>query len=120
MATTAFPVNPTLTAIAMVYRNPAQNLIADLVLPRVPTAKKFVWTNYDAAQGFTVPQTLIGRKSLPSEVDFQGQLVNDECRDYGLDDIIPNDEIVAWESMAKPARGGPPNPLDVSTMLTAG
>jgi hypothetical protein len=72
MATTAFPVNPKLTAIAMVYSNPATALIADEVMPRVPTAKKFVWSNYDVAQGYTVPQTLVGRKSVPTEVDFTG------------------------------------------------
>lgn len=120
MATTAFPVNPTLTAIAMVYQNPAVNLVADDVLPRIPTAKKFAWTNYDVAQGFTVPQTLVGRKSLPSEVEFSGTLVNDEVLDYALDDVVPNDEIEAWDAQAKPERGGPPNPLDVSTMLTTG
>lgn len=118
MATTAYPVNPTLTAIAMVYSNPAVALIADDVLPRVPTAKKFVWSQYDVAQGYTVPQTLVGRKSTPTEVDFTGSLVNDEVLDYGLDDVVPNDEIEAWDSMIKPERGGPPNPLDISTMLT--
>ena len=41
MATTAFPINPVLTAIAMVYSNPAIALIADEVMPRTPTAKKF-------------------------------------------------------------------------------
>lgn len=120
MATTAFPVNPTLTAIAMVYQNPAVSLVADEVMPRIPTAKKFAWSNFDVAQGFTVPQTLVGRKSLPSEVDFSGVLVNDECADYGLDDVVPNDEIEAWNSQIKPERGGPPNPLDISTMLTTG
>jgi hypothetical protein len=118
MATTAFPINPTLTAIAMVYSNPATALIADEVMPRISTAKKFAWSNYDVAQGFTVPQTLVGRKSVPTEVDFTGTLVNDEVLDYGLDDIVPNDEIEAFNSQVKPTRGGPVNPLDVSTMLT--
>ncbi len=118
MATTAFPVNPTLTAIAMVYANPAVALVADEVMPRTPTAKKFVWSNYDVSQGYSVPQTLVGRKSVPTEVDFTGTLVNDETLDYGLDDIVPNDEIEAFNSMIKPASGGPINPLAISTMLT--
>ena len=41
MPTTAFAVNPQLTAIAMAYRNQAISFIADEVLPRVQTAKKF-------------------------------------------------------------------------------
>lgn len=118
MATTAFPVNPTLTAIAMVYANPAIALVADEVMPRTPTAKKFVWSSYDVAQGYTVPQTLVGRKSVPAEVDFTGALVNDEVLDYGLDDIVPNDEVEAFNSMIKPASGGPIDPLSISAMLT--
>lgn len=118
MSTTAFPINPVLTAIAMVYSNPAVSLIADEVLPRTPTAKKFVWSSYDVGQGYTVPQTLVGRKSLPSEVDFTGTLINDEVADYGLDDVVPNDEIEAFASMLKPASGGPVDPLVISTMLT--
>ena len=118
MATTAFPINPKLTAIAMVYSNPAQALIADAVLPRTPVAKKFAWSNYDVGQGYTIPQTLVGRKSVPTEVDFSGTLVNDEVRDYALDDVVPNDEQQAWQDMIKPERGGPISPIEISTMLT--
>ena len=116
MTTTAFPVNPQLTAIAMADRNPAVSLIADKVLPRVLTAKKFNYTVYDAAQGYTIPSTLVGRKSEPTQVDFQGTAVNDEVLDYGLDDIIPNDEIEAFAAMPKPATGGPMSPETASTM----
>lgn len=113
--TTAFPVNAELTAIAIGYKNPEADLIADQVLPRVPTAKKFVYTKYDAAQGYTIPNTLVGRKSEPTMVDFGGTAINDECVDYGLDDLVPNDEIAAWEAMTE--RGMIPNPKAVSTML---
>jgi hypothetical protein len=116
MSTTAFPVNPQLTAIAMAYRNPAVSLIADDVLPRVPVAKKFTWTSYDPAQGYTVPRTLVGRKSEPTQVDFNGTAINDETQDYGLDDIVPNDEVEAFNAMPKPASGGPIDPVQISTM----
>ena len=118
--TTAFPVNPELTAIAIAYKNPDEQLIADLVLPRVPTPKKFKYTVYDEASGFTVPDTKVGRRSEPNMVDFGGTDVTAETLDYGLDDLIPNDEIQAWESMAKPATGGPINPMDFSTMMLTG
>ena len=113
--TTAFPVNPELTAVAIGYKNPEADLIADQVLPRVPTAKKFVYTKYNAEQGYTIPSTLVGRKSEPTMVDFGGTSINDECVDYGLDDLVPNDEIAAWEAMTE--RGMIPNPRAVSTML---
>lgn len=120
MANNTFPINPELTAIAMAYRNPAVALIADKVLPRVPVAKKFNYTTYSAEQGYTVPDTKVGRKSQPNEVDFQGSLVPAETVDWGLDDIVPIDEIQAWEAMMKPATGGPLSPVVISTMFLEG
>lgn len=117
MSTTAFPVNPQLTAIAIGYKNPEADMIAERVLPEVPTAKKFKYTTYGAAQAFTVPDTKVGRKSEPNMVDFGGTDVTAEVLDYGLDDLVPNDEIAAWEAMDKPKSGGPLNPIDVATML---
>lgn len=118
--TTAFPVNPELSAIAIAYQNPDSALIADKVLPRVPTAKKFKYTKYTVEQGYTVPDTKVGRKSEPNMVDFGGTDVTDECVDYGLDDLIPNDEVAAFESMPKPASGGPVSPAALSTMMMTG
>lgn len=117
MATTPFPVNPELTAIAIGYRNTEDSLIADDVLPRVPVPKKFQWTKYDQSQGYTVPDTKVGRKSEPTMVDFGGTLVPDEVQDYGLDDLVPNDDVLAWEDMPKPPSGGSVNPLALSTMM---
>ncbi len=115
MATTAFPVNPTLTAIAIAYRNPDVSLIADRVLPRMPTGKKFTYTRYSREQAYTIPDTKVGRKSEPTMVDFGGVPVNGECLDYGLDDILPIDEIDAFAAM--PKAPGTPGPMDVSTMM---
>lgn len=119
MATTAFPLNPELTAIAIGYRNRDIDLVADQVLPRVTRlAKRFAWTRYSAADAYTVPPTRVGRKSTPTEVDFGGERVEAECIDYGLDDIVPNDETEAWAAMSKPA--GAVSPLAKSTSLTTG
>lgn len=120
MATVAFPVNPELTAIAIAFQNPDAALIADRVLPRVPTPKKFTWTSYTVAQGYTVPDTKVGRKSEPNMVDFGGTLNTGETLDYGLDDLVPNDEVQAWESMPKPSTGGPVSPQALSTMMLTG
>ena len=120
MSTSAFPINPELTAISIAFKNDASQLIADQVLPRIPVPKKFVYTSYTPSQGYTVPNTQMGRKSEPNMVDFGGTLVNVECVDYGLDDLVPNDEVQAWESMPKPSTGGPVNPLQLSTMMLTG
>lgn len=120
MSTTAFPVNAELTAIAIAYQNPDAALIADRVLPRVPVPKKFKYTTYTTEQGYTVPDTKVGRKSEPNMVDFGGTDVTAECQDYGLDDLVPNDEVAAYEAMPKPASGGPVSPQALSTMMLTG
>jgi hypothetical protein len=120
MATTAYPVNAELTAIAIGYRNPDEHLIADMVLPRVGTTKKFKWTEYPTADAYTVPPTLVARRSEPTVVEFGGTERTDETFDYGLDDIIPNDEVQAWRDMPKPAMGGPVSPMARSTELITG
>ena len=95
MAVRPFPISATLTAIALAYRNPDVVLIADDVLPRTPTSQEFKYLLYDLAQGFTVPETLVGRKSVPNEVDFKASEVIDKVLDYGLDDLVPNEDIEA-------------------------
>lgn len=88
-----FPVDARLTAIALAYRNPDITLIADEVLPRTPTDAEFKWMKWDLAQGYTVPDTKVGRKSMPNEVEFKGDEVQDKVEDHGLDDIVPNSDI---------------------------
>ncbi|SFF13446.1 hypothetical protein [Nitrosomonas sp. Nm166] len=88
-----FPVDPRLTAIAIAYRNPDIALIADDVLPRTPTDAEFKYLLFDKGQGFTVPDAKVGRKSMPNEVEFSATEVQDKVVDYGLDDIVPNEDI---------------------------
>lgn len=119
MAQTEFPMNPALTAIAVGYKNPDVALIADQVMPRVSVQTKlFAHTQYNKADAYTVPDTRVGRKSEPTQVDFGGTLVQAACLDYGLDDLVPNDEITQWESMPKPA--GAVSPQAKSTSLMTG
>lgn len=120
MATTAFQINPQLTAVAIGYSNPDYTLIADKVLPRVRTAKQFRYTTYSLAEAFSVPPTRVGRKSAPTQFDFSGTLVNDECLDWGLDSPVPIDEIQAWQDMARPSSGGPVSPEVKVTKLLKG
>lgn len=116
MSTTAFPLNAQLTAVAIGYKNRDLDLIADKVLPRIPTAKIFKYTKYSQADAYTVPATRVGRKSEPTMVDFGGTTVQDECFDWGLDDLIPNDEMEAWAAMQKPAGAVSPEAKSVSLM----
>lgn len=115
-----FTINPALTAIAVGYKNPDAALIADQVLPRVPTAETFNYTVYDTAQAYTLPPTEVGRRSSPNIVTFGGTSVTDTVKDYGLDDPIPQRDIEAFASMPKPATGGPIDPMQLSTMMLSG
>lgn len=94
-ATRPFPINPQMTAVALAYRNPDIALIADDVLPRTPTAQEFKYLKYNLADGFTVPEARVGRKSMPNEIDFSATEILDKVLDFGLDDIIPNEDIEA-------------------------
>lgn len=93
MATRPFPVDARLTAIALAYRNPDIALIADEVLPLTPTGAEFKWLLYNLAQGFTVPDTKVGRKSFPTEVEFAATEQQDKVVDHALGDFIPNEDI---------------------------
>lgn len=88
-----FPMDPALTAIAMSYKN--QAMIADLVLPRVTVGKReFKYLKYDMAEGFTVPDTRVGRKSRPNKVEVSATDKTASVEDYGLDDDVPQDDIL--------------------------
>lgn len=114
---TAFPLNPELTAIAIGYRNRDVDLIADRVLPRIQVAKRFAYTVYHQADAYTVPNTLVGRRSEPTMVEFGGSLTTEECVDFGLDDLVPHEETEAYEAMGA---GPAASPLARSTQLLAG
>lgn len=87
-----FPIDPVQTAIAIAYKNAA--MIADEVLPRVPVAKKlFKYRLHNLADGFTLPDTKVGRTSQPNQVEFGFTDTPDSTNDYGLDNPIPNDDI---------------------------
>lgn len=92
LATTPFPVQPELTAVAIAYRN--QKLIADGVFPYLPVGSTtFKYLKHTAAEGFTIPDTKVGRKGAPNEVEFSATEVETKTEDYGLDDPVPQHDI---------------------------
>lgn len=92
MPNAPFPIQPELTAIAIGYRN--TRLIADSVLPRVPVGKQdFKYLTYNLADGFTVPDTKVGRKGQVNEVEFSATESTASTDDYGLEDPIPQADI---------------------------
>jgi hypothetical protein len=93
-----FPYDPVRTAIALAYTN--RRFIADLVLPRTPVpGREFTWMQFNRDEMFTVRETLVGRKGQPNEVEFGATSVAASVRDYGMDDVVPNEDLDAGRLM---------------------
>lgn len=96
-----FPIQEHLTQITLAYRN--AGLIADRVLPRVSVGKQlFQWMKYAKEERFTVPNTEVGRKSMPNEVEFGATEETSSTRDHALDDLIPYADIDNADSRHDP------------------
>ena len=92
--TAPFPVDSRLQGIALAYRNPTQSFIADKIMPRTPVAtKSFKYLEFDSEQHFSLPDTKVGRKSEPTVVEYVANEKSATVLDYGLDDIVPIDDI---------------------------
>ena len=112
----AFVINPELTAIAVAYTN--RRMIADEVLPRIAPigTRAFKYRRFPIGEGFTVPETAVGRRGAPNVVEFGGSLEDGSVADYGLEDEIPQDDI---DQAGQPNQGNVPSPQARSTeMLT--
>lgn len=89
-----FILTPELTAVAIAYKN--KTMIADQVLPRVPVgSRSFKYLAYPIGESFTIPDTKVGRKGKPNQVEFSATEQTASVDDYALDDAIPNDDIEA-------------------------
>lgn len=99
-----FPYDEQRTAIALAYTN--RRYVADEVLPRTPVpAREFEWMLHNRSEMFTVPETMVGRKGQPNEVEFGATSQAASVRDYGLDDLVPNEDVDAGRLMNYDAVG---------------
>lgn len=118
MAAQPFVIVPSLAAIAVAYRQ--AQLIADLVLPRVPVATQtFRYLKYGAADMFQSPDTLVGRKGAPNQIDFSSSEVSATVQDHGLDIAVPNADMLAWQQAQQAGAGyvSAANPQERATRL---
>ena len=112
-----FVIVPSLTAIAVSYTQ--KNLIADQVLPRVPVdTQAFRYVKYALNDAFKTPDTLVGRKSAPNQLDWGSAEVTDMVQDQGLDTPVPNADIMAWNT-ARAAGAGFVSQVDPLSNATA-
>ncbi len=116
MSQAPFVVQPRLMALTLLYRN--ARYIADLVFPRVPVdSQQFKWSKYTLGDSFTIPDTRVGRKSKPNEIDWTATEVSDATTDYALDDLIPNADVQSANATQAVQGVKPIDPERRSTLL---
>jgi hypothetical protein len=116
MSQAPFVVQPQLTAIALTYRN--QRLIADDVLPRVPVdSDVFKYSLFNMADGFTVPDSRVGRKSAVNQIDWTATEQTAATQDFALEDPIPMADIRRAQAARAVAGVMPIDPEARSTLL---
>lgn len=99
-----FVISPVLSAVAVAYKN--GQMIADSVLPRVPvSAENFKYHSYPIGEFFSPPDTKVGRKGQPNQVEFTCTEITDSTQDHGLDDPVPHKDV-----MSAAAQPGMPDP----------
>ncbi len=102
-----FTINPTLSAIAIAYRN--TRLIGRSILPLIAAVgtKEFRYTSYPKEDAFTLPDTRVGRRGRPNVVEAGGVELTATALDYGLEDEIPQDDIDQASAAGNAALAGP-------------
>jgi len=107
MVTTPFAITPALVAITIAYRN--LSFIADSVLPRVVVGlQEFKFWEFPIAESFIIPDTRVGRRSRPNDIDLTATETASKTEDFGLEDPIPQADI-----LNAPANH---NPIDRATV----
>jgi len=107
MAVSPYPIAPDLTAISVVYKNPAY--IADMVLPRTFVGKQnFTFVSFPTDAMFNIYDSTVGRRGKPNEITLEGVETADFCLDQALDSPIPNADIENADARY--------NPRDMQTM----
>lgn len=92
-AVAPYPINLALIAsIVIAYAN--GEMIADRVMPRVPVSQaEFKYLVQTVADHFTVPDTRVGRKARPNQVESSGTMQTGAVFDFGLDEIVPVEDV---------------------------
>lgn len=99
-----FTIVPSLAAIAVAY--PQGTLIADQVMPRVPVyTETFRYLKYELADALQAPETRVGRKSAPNQIDWGSSEQPASVQDHALDAPVPNADMNAW-NLARQAGTG--------------
>ena len=112
-----FPVDTTLTAIAVAYRNPDANLIHARALPALDVlSEQFKWQEYPLGQSFTVPDLEVGRRGRVGRIEPKVEDRESSIKDYGQDSEIPFSDI-REAARARAEKRSSYDPRHAATML---
>lgn len=101
MSQQPFVINPRQTSIYLAYRNEAN--IADSVLPETPVdGPLFSYIQYDLAAPFRIPETYVGRRSRPNQVETNAIELTAQTEDYALDYPVPRRDIERQTAAFRP------------------
>lgn len=101
MANSPYPIDPALTAVVIGYRN--MDLIADRVLPRMPVGKQeYKYMTLTKRDMYSIPETAVGRKGVPREVEFGGTETTGTCENHALKDFVPQGDVENADSRYDP------------------
>lgn len=96
-----FPLQDELTQIALAYTN--ESFIADSVLPRVPVgSRSFKWLKHEKHERFNIPETIVGRKGRPTEIEFTATEEAAVIEDFGVDDVVPVEDTMSAPANVNP------------------
>jgi hypothetical protein len=119
MAAQPFTYSPALTAVAVAY--PQAGYIADKVLPRLPVdGELFAYNKYALGDAFRNPDTAVGRKSAPNQLDWGATRVTASTQDQGLDAPVPNKDIQLYQSAVAAGLTNTRDPLNAAARLVTG
>lgn len=92
-----------LTAIAIGHQNDMEDFIADEILPYVQVnAPSFKYKVYPKKEGYTVPNTTVGRTSKPEIVNFSAEEKTESVEDHALDAPVPYADVEKAQKNYKP------------------
>lgn len=119
MAAVPFTYSPALTAVAVAYMQ--ADLIADRVLPRLSVdAELFAYNQYALGDAFRNPETRVGRKSAPNQLDWNATRQTASTEDHGLDAPVPNKDIELYRSARAAGLTTARDPLASAAQLVTG
>ncbi len=109
------PIDTALTAIAFGYKN--KNYIADMVAPRVMVpSQRFSFMQFKDESFYQMPESRVGRRSTPEELNLESIETPDFCEDHGFDGGVPLADEMNAAAYKSVSGGRIYNPMDAQVM----